>query len=537
VPREEIIQEQSSDKFCQSLKPGDPRSKTEYFLDEDNVIYRRRKNGEHQLVVPASLANRVIGLNHNPAIFAHPGRSRTLDNICLRFYWPKMRAHVEEYVKNCRECQRLKPRHKFKAPLGDHSEPTRPFEFTSMDVLGSFPTSTNKNRYLMTVMDHLTNYPEAIPIPETSAPTVARAYVANVISRHGSGSKLLTDQGRNFTFAFFRETCKILGIKQLFTTAYNPSCNGKNERVHRSLCEGLSHYVNGSGNNWDTLTPLFLMAYRNTPHGVNRYTPYYMLHGQEMQIPSMQDLRAKLSPEIRDTVHAPRFENLKANMRRAHKLANQYARQARNTNKKYYDRTAKHREFAVGEYVYLYNPAVKVGLPAKFRKPWIGPFKVVNKRSRLNYVIRSQQGKENVVHINRLKKAYGPINWQESRPKEKGPQVRGRERPKRRQPEEEQEAERPTQGPIPGGRPQVVNRTPEHRTPDRNDPRYLDTPAPGSSPREPPSNHRVDPTYVPSTTPTSLREMGGVRRSPPRTRFRTRLQAERDTPEEFGPSE
>jgi hypothetical protein len=78
-----------------------------------------------------------------------------------------------------------------------------------------------------------------------------------------------------------------------------------------------------------------------------------MLHGQEMQVPSMQSLRAKLSPEIRDTDHAPRFENLKANMRRAHKLARQYAKQSHNTNRKYYDRSAKHRKFAVGDYVYL----------------------------------------------------------------------------------------------------------------------------------------------------------------------------------------
>ena len=33
---------------------------------DDEVIYRRRKNGEHQLVVPASLTRKVISLNHDP---------------------------------------------------------------------------------------------------------------------------------------------------------------------------------------------------------------------------------------------------------------------------------------------------------------------------------------------------------------------------------------------------------------------------------------------------------------------------------------
>jgi transposase InsO family protein len=536
LSREEVIQEQRADEFCNLLKPGTHRGTTEYFTDEDDVIYRRRKNGEHQLVVPASLVERVIGMNHDPVTVAHPGRSRTLDLICLRFYWPKMRAHVEEYVRNCQECQRLKPRHKFRAPLGDHAEPTRPFELTSMDILGPFPISPAKNRYLLTFMDHLTSYAEAIPLPDITAPTVARAYVTHVIARHGAGSKLLTDQGRNFTSAFFRETCKILGITQLFTTAYNPRCNGKLENWHRSLCEGLSHYVNASGNSWDLLVPLYLMAYRNTPHGVNRYSPYYMLHGREMVIPSMQSLRAKLSPEIRDTDHAPRFENLKANMRRAHKLARQYSSQSHNANKQYYDRSAKHREFAVGDIVYLYNPVVKVGLSAKFRKPWVGPFKVVAKRSDLNYVIKNQQGKENVVHVNRLKKAHNPVKWEDVTPATKGHKAGKRGRPKRRHPEEEPEAEIPSTGPIPGGRPQAMNQTPERRTPDRNHRRRVDTPMPSSPSGEPRSNHRIDPNYVPPDTPTSRRELGGTRGSPPVTRYRARLHALNEVSDEAGPS-
>jgi transposase InsO family protein len=194
-----------------SLKLGKPIGKSEYFADYDGLIFRRRKNGEHQLIVPASLVKQVIALNHSPVTVAHPGRSRTLDILCLRFYWPGMRAAVEEYVRTCQECQLLKPRHEFKAPLGDVAEPTRPFEILAIDVLGPFPVTPDKNRYILTFMDHLTRYAEAVPIPDTTARTVARAYVTAIISRHGASTKLLSDRGTNFTSAFFRETCKILG--------------------------------------------------------------------------------------------------------------------------------------------------------------------------------------------------------------------------------------------------------------------------------------------------------------------------------------
>jgi hypothetical protein len=69
--------------------------KSEYIYDEEGVIYRRRMNGEHQLLVPKALAKEVIELNHDSIYAAHPGRKRTLEILCIRFYCPKMRQDVE----------------------------------------------------------------------------------------------------------------------------------------------------------------------------------------------------------------------------------------------------------------------------------------------------------------------------------------------------------------------------------------------------------------------------------------------------------
>jgi len=154
------------------------------------------------------------------------------------------------------------------------------------------------------------------------------------------------------------------------------------------------------------------MAYRNTPHETTKQSPYYILHGREMDLPSIQSLRAKLSPHIRNTDHAPRLENFKSKLRTTYKLARDHGRISHATNKRYYDRNAKDREFAVGDSVYLYNPAIKAGVSAKFQEPWVGPWQVIERRFRLNYVIVDKGGKQLVVHINRLKTAYDPVEWQ-----------------------------------------------------------------------------------------------------------------------------
>jgi hypothetical protein len=66
---------------------------------------------------------------------------------------------------------------------------------------------------------------------------------------------------------------------------------------------------------------------------------------------------------------------------------------------------AKQRSFANGNYVYLHNPAWKLGLKRKFQKYRVGPSKVTAKFSELNYEILGKNDRRQVVHINRLKAA------------------------------------------------------------------------------------------------------------------------------------
>ena len=135
-----------------------------------------------------------------------------------------------------------------------------------------------------------------------SAETCARAYAANVIATNGTGSILVTDQGRSCMSDLFKETCKILGTKQMNSSAYHAMAQWTIERYHKIMNQGLSQYVNASGTNCDTLIPFYLMAYRATPHGTSGYSPYYLLPGREMILPTSQHLKAKLTPEVRDRV-------------------------------------------------------------------------------------------------------------------------------------------------------------------------------------------------------------------------------------------
>ena len=77
----------------------------------------RRKNGEYQLAVPRKLDREVIALNHDPIFAAHPGRKRTLEILCIRYYWPGMGQDVEYYFRECDERHRRNQGREYTAPL------------------------------------------------------------------------------------------------------------------------------------------------------------------------------------------------------------------------------------------------------------------------------------------------------------------------------------------------------------------------------------------------------------------------------------
>jgi len=52
----------------------------------------------------------------------------------------------------------------------------------------------------------------------------------------------------------------------------------------------MSHYVNKYGNDWDEFVDYALMAHRAVPHSITRYSPFYLLYGREMRLPSEDDL-------------------------------------------------------------------------------------------------------------------------------------------------------------------------------------------------------------------------------------------------------
>jgi hypothetical protein len=91
--KQEMLQAQLQDSFCEQHKPTRHTEKSEFFVDLEGVLYRRNEDGKALLVVPKNLIGKVIAGNHSAIFAAHPGSQRTYELIALKYWWQKMRDY------------------------------------------------------------------------------------------------------------------------------------------------------------------------------------------------------------------------------------------------------------------------------------------------------------------------------------------------------------------------------------------------------------------------------------------------------------
>ncbi|GBM79542.1 Retrovirus-related Pol polyprotein from transposon 412 [Araneus ventricosus] len=270
----------------------------------------------------------------------------------------------------------------------------------ALDILGPLPVTTKGNRYVLVLMDYFTKWPEAIPIPDQEASTVAEELVRAWISRYGVPKILHSDQGTNFNSALFTELCKLLGILKARTTALHPEYDGMVERFNRTILNHLSLFVSKNQTDWDTHLPLFLLAYRSADHEATGCTPADMLFGRTLRLPC--DI---LFGRPSDTPSSPNeyLNNLEARLESVHAFARERIKLASERMKTRYDSGATGHHFKEGDQVWMYNPKRRRGVSPKLQQNWEGPYTIVKKLNDVIYrVQRSPNAKPKVIHINRL---------------------------------------------------------------------------------------------------------------------------------------
>ena len=251
-----------------------------------------------------------------------------------------------------------------------------------IDIVGPLPESQGF-KYLVTVIDRFTRWPEAIPIKDIEARTVAKAYVTNWVARFGVPNQMTSDRGTQFVSELWSAMSNLLGTDLHPTTAYHPQANGMIERLHRMLKASLKTRLTGP--HWVDELPWVLLGLRTTPKEDLNASPAELVYGSPLTVPG---------DFVQDAPQAPVSEHLRQLRERVSDLRPVPA----GTHGRIKDNVPNSLNKA--KFVFVRREFKKSPL----QTPYDGPFEVL-KRSDKHFTIKVGTREDN-ISIDRLKAAY-----------------------------------------------------------------------------------------------------------------------------------
>jgi len=251
------------------------------------------------------------------------------------------------------------------------------------------------------ITDRLTKYGYFIPYIEAStAKDLAYAFTRVVIANHGVPKTVISDRGTIMNSKFWKTLTARLGIRWKPSTAYHPQTDGQTERLNQTLEQYLRCYVDQEQDNWVSLLPLAQFAYNSAENSTTKMSPFYANYGYNPE--PYRDVIEKAGTSLDADTTARKIKGLQEQLRRDISF---YALRM----KQYHDKGRRDAPtLKRGDKVYLLRRNIRTKRPSNkldFKK--IGPFKILEKRSTVNYKLELPKGMRihPVFHISLLEPA------------------------------------------------------------------------------------------------------------------------------------
>ncbi|XP_070212643.1 uncharacterized protein [Littorina saxatilis] len=183
-----------------------------FIVIEDRLLLRvfHEKTDVFQIVVPTSLRDQVLHTAQYALMTGHFGTRRTLKRILTQFFWPGVRRDVGKYCRTCDVCQKTSSKGRVPtAPLQQMPLVDVPFKKICIDLVGPFkPESSTGFRYVLTIVDTATRFPEAIPLKTIDTVLVSEA-LFSVFARMGCPQVVVSDCGTQFVSDLMKEIYRL----------------------------------------------------------------------------------------------------------------------------------------------------------------------------------------------------------------------------------------------------------------------------------------------------------------------------------------
>ena len=113
--------------------------------------------------------------------------------------------------------------------------PRRPWSHIVVDFVTGLPES-QASSVILTIVDCFSKSAHFVALPKlSSTKETAQLLVQHVFRLHGLPLDVTSDRGPQFTSAFWKAFCTLMGVRPQLSSGFPPQTNGQTERLNQEL--------------------------------------------------------------------------------------------------------------------------------------------------------------------------------------------------------------------------------------------------------------------------------------------------------------
>ena len=356
-----------------------PRARSVRFTVHKGSLYKRGFFAPILKCITGRDADYVLREAHEGVCGNHIG-ARALAGKVLRqgYYWPTMLRDATDLVRKCKTFQEhAKISHLPSESLTSVTSPW-PFQKWGLDILGPLPIGKGQCKFIIVAVDYFTKWAEAEPLATITEQKISNFVWRSIICKFGIPRALVSDNGKQFDNAKFRDFCAELGIKNYNTSPVHPQSNGQKKVTIRTLKAALKTKLEDLKGKWVEYLPEVLWTYRTTRKSATQETPFALAFGAEVVAPVEVGLK---SPRIELESVEHNDEALHLNLDLLDEKREQVLKHMEDYQRKtarYYNQKVKPRSYKPGDLVLKkLLPSRKNPAHGKLGPSWEGPYIVI----------------------------------------------------------------------------------------------------------------------------------------------------------------
>ena len=229
---------------------------SERYVLLDSLLFRIYPDKETAvLAIPEACTDKIITLYHKSLFAGHQGVIKTYLTISDKFFIPNLIHYLRSYIKGCHICQLSRNEKPPTRHLQTRINPNYiPMSRLSMD-LKVMPKSQKGHKYILYVIDEMTNFLITVLIFQAKSEEVGEALLEHVITKYCIPDYIIMDQDSAFVSSHMSYLFHRLNTKVKTIAPYNHQSLQAEHRI-KSLTHILTEHLSRLRSDVDKI-PIF----------------------------------------------------------------------------------------------------------------------------------------------------------------------------------------------------------------------------------------------------------------------------------------